>query len=133
MATGTLLVIIIALDDAPYKILDKLKRAWSIQKQIWTSASSSVSQVSVSQVSVSQTVLQSQDQLADLSIQQITPSNHWDQQQRRLSNQAREDSYKMHVISQSESNTTATYLLRWKLISLSKQGIWNIWMKLLVA
>ena len=35
--------------------------------------------------------------------------------------QAPEASYKRDVTSQSESNTTATYLLGWELISASKQ------------
>ena len=37
--------------------------------------------------------------------------------------QAPETIYNKQVTSQSESNTTATYMLRGKLISVSKQGI----------
>ena len=46
-------MIIIALDNAPYKMLDKLKSSIR-ENQLWTSASSSVSQ-------------KSQDQLTDPS------------------------------------------------------------------
>ena len=76
-----IIIIIIALGNAPYKMLHKLKSACSIRKnQIWTSVSSSVSQ-------------KSWDQLLDASSQQATHSNSWDQQQRRLSNpKIREDS-----------------------------------------
>ena len=64
-----IIIIIIALDNAPYKMLHKLKSACSIRKnQLWTSACSSVSQ-------------KSRDQLSDPSIQQATHSNSWDQQQ----------------------------------------------------
>ena len=69
-----IIIIIIALDNAPYKMLHKLKSACSIRKnQLWTSASSNVSQKSL-------------DQPSDPSIQQATHSNSWDQQQQRLSN-----------------------------------------------
>ena len=65
---------IIALDNAPYKMLHKLKSACFIRKnQLWTSASSSVSQKSL-------------DQPSGPSIRQATHSNSWDQQQQRLSN-----------------------------------------------
>ena len=40
--------------------------------------------------------------------------------------QAPEAPYKRHVTSQSESNTTATYMLFPQLFSVSKRGIWNI-------
>ena len=43
-----IIIIIIALDNAPYKMLHKLKSACFIRKkQLWTSASSSVSQKSL--------------------------------------------------------------------------------------
>ena len=45
---GIIIIIIIALDNAPYKMLHKLKSACFIRKnQLWTSASSSVSQKSL--------------------------------------------------------------------------------------
>ena len=63
-----IIIIIIALGNAPYKMLHKLKSAYSIRKnQLWTSASSSVSQ-------------KSKDQLSDPLSQQATHSNsslHW--------------------------------------------------------
>ena len=63
-----IIITIIALDNAPYKMLHKLKSVCSIRKnQLWTSASSSASQ-------------KSRDQLTDPSIQQATHSNNWDQQ-----------------------------------------------------
>ena len=69
-----IIIIIIALDNAPYKMLHKLKSACSIRKkQLWTSASLSVSQ-------------KSQNQPTDPSIQQATHSNNWDQQRQKLSN-----------------------------------------------
>ena len=44
LKTGNYYIIIIVLDNAPYKMLHKLKRACSIRKnQLWTSTSSSVS------------------------------------------------------------------------------------------
>ena len=65
--------IIIALGNAPYKMLHKLKSGYSIRKkQLWTSESSSVSQ-------------KSRDQLSDPWSQQATHSNSWDQPQQRLS------------------------------------------------
>ena len=68
------IIIIIALGNASYKMLHRLISACSIRKnQLWTSASSSVSQ-------------KSQDQLSDPSIQQATHANSWDQQQQSLSN-----------------------------------------------
>ena len=43
-----IIIIIIALDNAPYKMLHKLKSACFIRKkQLWTSASSNVSQKSL--------------------------------------------------------------------------------------
>ena len=47
-STIIIIIIIIALDNAPYKMLHKLKSACFIRKnQLWTSASSSVSQKSL--------------------------------------------------------------------------------------
>ena len=65
---------IIALGNAPYKMLHKLKvRTPSEKNQLWTNASSSVSQ-------------KSRDQLSDPLSQQAIHSNSWDQQLQRLSN-----------------------------------------------
>ena len=68
-----LLLLLLHLVMHPTKCYTNSKVRCSIRKnQLWTSASSSVSQ-------------KSQDQLSDPSIQQATHSNSWDQQQQRLS------------------------------------------------
>ena len=69
-----IIIIIIILGNAPYKMLHKLKSACPIKKKpLWASASSNVSQKFL-------------DQLSDPSIEQATHSNSWDQQHQRQYN-----------------------------------------------